>query len=265
MPAPHPERQRQARRTLSRLFQRPETVWVVHYACQSFAPGKGIKSPRITALVARNLGTGHSETFSLHAEAELMGLNPVGVLARLDALERSMLDKYFAFLRVNFRMSFLHWKMRSATYGFQAIEHRYAVLGGTPVQIAEQNRVDLAWLLEEIYGPAYVAAPHFETLARLNNIPLGGFLPGSAEADAFVHSDYLAVQRSTSAKVGLLFDIAHRAESGTLVTETSWLSMNLGAFREAALLFQNNPVKALAGVVAGGMTVAFAFWKLIVH
>lgn len=265
MPAPNPERQRQARRTLSRLLQRPETVWVLHYACQSFAPGKGIKSPRITALVARNLGTGHTETFSLHAEAELMGLNPIGVLARLDSLERTMLDKYFAFLRINFRMSFLHWKMRSATYGFQAIEHRYAVLGGTPVQIAEQSRFDLAWLLEEIYGPDYVTAPHFETLARINNIPLGGYLPGAAEADAFVRSDYLAVQRSNSAKVGLLFDIAHRAESRTLKTETSWLSMNFGRVREAADLFHDNPVKAIAGLAVAVATGAFTFWKLLAH
>lgn len=265
MPAPNPERQRVARRTLDRLFLRPETVWVVHYACQSFAPGKGIKSPRITAFAARNLGTGQTETFSLHAEAELLGLNPVGVLARLDQLERSMLDKVFAFLRVNARNAFLHWKMRSSTFGFQAIEHRYQVLGGTPVQIGEQSRFDLAWLIEEIYGPGYVPAPHFENLAKLNKIPLGGFLPGAAEAEAFVRSDYLAVQRSTAAKVGLLFDIAHRTQARTLATETSWISMNLGIVREAAALFRDNPVKALAGILIAVVGGAVTVLRFIAH
>jgi hypothetical protein len=265
MAAPNPERQRDARQTLERLLLAPQTVWVLHYACQSFAPGQAIRSPRVTAIVARNLASGHTETFSLNAEAELLKLNPVGVLSRLDQLERTMLDKFFGFLALNVRNNFLHWKMRSATYGFAAIEHRCAVLGGSPVQIPEQQRYDLAVLIEEIYGTDYVKAPHFERLAKLNNIPLSGFLPGAKEAEAFKRSEYFAIQRSISAKVGLLADIAKRAGNKTLKTNASWYTMNVGRVREAVEAYRDNPVQAIGATLVTLLTGAFAIWKLVAH
>lgn len=248
MSAPNPERQRAARQTLDGLFRKSETVWVLHYACQSFAPGQAIRSPRITAIVLRNLASGHTETFSLHSEAELLGLNPVGVLARLDQLERTMLDKYFAFLTLNVRNNFVHWKMRSMTYGFAAIEHRFAVLGGSPLQIGEQHRFDLERLIEEIYGFEYVKRPHFQNLARLNGIKLEGFLAGEKEAEAFTRSEYFAIQRSISAKVALLADVARRAHDRTLRTNAGWYTMNAGRVREMAEMFRDNPVRAAAGL-----------------
>lgn len=265
MVAPNPSRQRQARRRIAELFAHPSSVWVIHYACQSFEHGQRLQSPRVTALVARNLGSGHTETFCLHAEAELRGLSPVGVLARMDALERAMLDKVFAFLALNRFNRFVHWKMRNATYGFAAIEHRYAVLGGTPLAIPEAQRYDLAWLMEEIYGSGYVEEPHFETLAALNALPLAGFLPGEQEAEAFRLSRYLDVQRSTTCKVGLFFDLLHRVHDRTLRTRSGWWTQNLGRAREAAELFRDNPVKALAGAAIPVGGAAMTAWKLLGH
>ena len=265
MAVPNPTRQREARRRIATLFAHPETVWILHYACQSFDLGQRLQSPRVTALVARNLGTGHTETFSLHAEAELKGLSPVGVLARMNALERAMLDKVFRFMALNRFNRFVHWKMRNATYGFAAIEHRYAVLGGMPLSIPEQQRFDLAWLLEEVYGSDYVEEPHFESLAKLNNLPLAGFLTGEREADAFQRSAYLDVQRSTTAKVGLFFDILHRTHDRTLRTRASWWTQNLGRTREAAELFRDNPVKAIAGAAVPVGGAAVTLWKLFGH
>lgn len=220
MATPYPDRQNVARGRIAELFRQPSGVFVIHYACQSFYHGQQLKSPRVTAIVARNLGTGHSETFSLHTEAELLGLTPVGVLARMDWLERNLLDKFFRFLVINRGARFVHWKMRDATFGFAAIEHRYAVLGGQPVTVPDQQRTDLAWLLEEIYGTDYIETPHFESLAKLNRLPIGNFLSGAKEAQAFQRSDYLAVQRSTTTKVGLFFDILRRAHDRTLKTRT---------------------------------------------
>lgn len=263
MAAPNPARQRHARRRVAELFAHPASVWVIHYACQSFEHGQRMQSPRVTALVVRNLGTGYTETFSLQAEAELKGLNAVGVLARMDALERAMLDKVFSFLALNRFNRFVHWKMRNAIYGFAAIEHRYAVLGGTPFAIPEPQRYDLAWLMEEIYGSDYVEEPHFETLAALNGLPLAGFLPGDKEAEAFRRSAYLEVQRSTTCKVGLFFDLLHRVNDRTLKTRSGWWTQNLGRTREAAELFRDNPVKALAGAAIPVGGAAMTVWKLL--
>ncbi len=44
-------------------------------------------------------------------------------------------------------------------YGFEAIEHRYKVLGGNPTEIPEQNRIDLNRLLIDIYGVGYIGHP----------------------------------------------------------------------------------------------------------
>jgi len=263
MAAPNPERQKSARQRIAELFRHPATVYVIHYACQSFNHGRQLQSPRVTSIVARNVGTGHTETFSLQAEAELLGLSPVGVLARMDGLERNMLDKFFRFVAINRHARFVHWKMRNATYGFAAIEHRYSVLGGGPIGIPEMQRFDLAWLLEEIYGSDYVEAPHFETLARLNKLSLANFLSGEREAEAFSRSDYVSVQRSTTAKVGLFFDILHRAHDRTLITPAAWWVMNVGRVREAAEMFRDNPLKAFGSLVAGGLiSGGFAMWKL---
>lgn len=263
MAAPNPARQREARRRIGDLFAHPSSVWIIHYACQSFEHGQRMASPRVTALVARNLGSGYTETFSLHAEAELRGLSPLGVVARMDALERAMLDKVFAFLALNRFHRFVHWKMCNAVYGFAAIEHRYAVLGGMPLSVPEPQRFDLAWLIEEIYGSDYVEEPHFETLARLNGLPLAGFLPGDKEAEAFRSSRYLDVQRSTTCKVGLFFDVLHRVHDRTLKTRSSWWTQNLGRTREAAELFRDNPVKALAGAAIPVGGAAMTVWKLL--
>lgn len=265
MAAPNPSRQRHARTRVAELFAHPTSVWIIHYACQSFEHGQRMQSPRVTALVARNLGSGHTETFSLHTEAELRGLSPLGVLPRMDALERAMLDKVFAFLALNRFNRFVHWKMRNATYGFAAIEHRYAVLGGMPLSIPDTQRFDLAWLVEEIYGSDYVEEPHFETLATLNGLPLVGFLPGNMEAEAFRRSRYLDVQRSTTAKVGLFFDVLHRVHDRTLRTRSSWWTQNLGRTREAAELFRDNPVKAIAGAAIPVGGAALTAWKLFGH
>src|SRR5262249_18383143 len=159
--APNPQRQREARETLARLLGHPAAVYVLHYACQSFDQPGGRGSPRVTAIAARNVGTGETVTFSINTEIELARLAPVEALLRLDGLERSMLDRFFEFLRINRAMRFVHWKMRDATYGFAAIEHRYTVLGGTPLSIPESQKTDLARLLVDIYGTHYVSRPHF--------------------------------------------------------------------------------------------------------
>jgi len=47
--APNPTRQKAAREGLGRLFVHPSSVFVIHYACESFNEAQGYASPRITA------------------------------------------------------------------------------------------------------------------------------------------------------------------------------------------------------------------------
>ncbi|MDX2289012.1 MAG: hypothetical protein NW217_09350 [Hyphomicrobiaceae bacterium] len=257
MPAPNPSRQRAARTRLSALFANPEGVYIIHYACQSFAGEGEHASPRVTAVAARNLGSGDTTLFSIHAEAELRHLAPVQVLSRLDELERGMLGKLFSFLALNRHMRFVHWNMRDQMYGFQAIEHRGAVLGLAPFAVAEGQKVDLARLLVDIYGTGYVERPYQQQLAARNGLNLDGYLPGDLEAEAFERGGYQLVQRSVLAKVRLLFDIAHLAHDRTLKTRAGFWTLNTGRVREAAEMFEDNPVKAVSGVLVAGVSVGF--------
>jgi hypothetical protein len=96
-----------------------------------------------------------------------------------------MLDRFFEFVRVRLHMSWVHWNMRDVNYGFAAIEHRYRVLGGTPIQIAEDRKFDLARALVDLYGVGYIGHPRLETLLTKNRIAARDFLSGAQEADAF--------------------------------------------------------------------------------
>ncbi|MDX2257720.1 MAG: hypothetical protein NW205_02280 [Hyphomicrobiaceae bacterium] len=263
MPAPHPARQRAARARLANLLAHPEGVYVVHYACESFDSDAQNVSPRVTAIAARNVASSDTQVFSIHAEVEVRRLAPVQILSRLDELEAAMLAKYFAFLKINRQMRFVHWNMRDALYGFQAIEHRGAVLGIEAFAIADSQKFDLARLIIDIYGAGYVDKPYQVELAKKNGLSLDGYLPGDLEAEAFERGGYAIVQRSVLAKVRVMFDILHLAHDRTLKTGASWWTLNFGRLREAAELMDDNPVKAIAGLAVAGLSFGiFAVTRL---
>ena len=98
MAAPNPQRQRAAKARLAQLFAQPSTVYVVHYACQSFRTPESQGSPRVAAIAVRNLDSGQTIAFSIHQELELAGVPPRAAGQYMDRLERAMLDRYFDFL-----------------------------------------------------------------------------------------------------------------------------------------------------------------------
>lgn len=264
MPAPNPARQRAAREKLDALFAHPSSVFVIHYACQSFDAEASLGSPRVTAIAARNLDSGDTSVFSIHIEAELRRLAPVQVLSQLDELERVTLGKFFAFLASNRSARFVHWNMRDALFGFAAVEHRYRVLGREPFCLPEAQKLDLARLLINVYGGGYAEKPHIESLAQRNELDLQGYLPGAVEAEAFERGNYALVQRSVLAKVRLKFDILHLAHDRALKTRANWWTLNTGRIREAVEMFEDNPVRAIAGLGFAGLSAGFfVIWRLL--
>ena len=112
--------------------------------------------------------------------------------------------------------------MRDMNYGFEAIEHRYKVLGGNPTEIPEQNRIDLNRLLIDIYGVGYIGHPRLTKIIELNKISNKDFLTGSDEAEAFINKESVRLHFSTLRKVDILANIADRADQGSLLTNTTW-------------------------------------------
>lgn len=257
VPPPYADQRRQGLETLSEVFQNKSHVRVIHYSCESFdGEGDQFRSPRITSIAVRRLDVGQVAYFSIHDVAE--GTTQLtGSCAERDDLEREMLKRFYEYVRTAGEIEYLHWNMRDARYGFDAIDHRYEVLGGVPTAIPERSRISLSQLLLDIYGTDYIGHPRLETLARKNSITMLGFLGGADEARAFAEGRYKELQQSTLRKVDVLADIAERACRRTLKTDASWWVQHGGNIRGAWDWIVSNATIlffiALAGLVLGAL------------
>lgn len=217
-----------SRALIDDLFQNSTRVYVVHYSCESFYENATGASIRVTSIAIRNLNSAQTKSWSLHKSAELLGVEDVP--SNLDQLEREMLNGYFAFLKTHGDCRFIHWNMRDENYGFYALEHRYRVLKGTPFELQDDRKVDLARELISLYGRKY--APHQDSkgrkgrimsLAELNQVTDEDALTGKEEADAYVSGDYLKMHRSTLRKLDMFANFFDRAHHKKLKTKSSWL------------------------------------------
>ncbi|MEQ9063918.1 MAG: hypothetical protein RIE58_07060 [Vicingaceae bacterium] len=133
--------------------------------------------------------------------AELRGIDLAHINQNYNTLERAMLDDFIEFVRGHTNYKWIHINMRNINFGFEAINHRYRVLGGTPAEINDNLKVDLAGLLIDLYGKRYSPHPRMENLYRENRITMADFMTGEEEANAFEGGDYVALHRSTLRKV----------------------------------------------------------------
>ena len=218
-------RRREARRGFEHIDNKRDMYLVVHYSCESFYDIKDGRTPRITSIAIRNFATGQTHSFSIHKCAEQNHVPFLDITSRYDELERQMLDEYFDFIKSRHGYSFIHWNMRDVNYGFQAIEHRYKVLGGEPFVIDDARKFDLARALVSHFGITYV--PHGESgrlhgLMELNKMTVRDILTGKEEAAAFDNKEFIKLHQSTLRKVDVMANILERVLDGSLKTNASW-------------------------------------------
>lgn len=234
---------------LDELFAHPSNVTVIHYSCESFYERKEGRSPRVTSIALRKLDSAQTTSFSIHQVAERNRVAFEEIDTHYDSLEREMLEQFFEHLAAFQGMKYLHWNMRDASYGFQAIEHRFRVLCGkvaSPYLVDDRQKVDLSRLLQDIYGADYIGHPRMERLVRKNGIAPRDFLPGSEEAKAFDRQDFTALHLSTLRKTDIIGNIAVRAHERKLQTETSWWAMRGGGLISVANWMAEHPTITLA-------------------
>lgn len=251
MTAPNPKRQKVARAKLDQLFDESHNVWVIHYSCESFYDRQDGRSPRITSLAVRKLDSGQTSSFSIHQVAERDHV-PLGQIeTQYDVLEKKMLDEFYTHIGSHRGSKFLHWNMRDINYGFPAIEHRYRVLGGQPVIIDDDKKVDLSRLLIDIYGAGYSGHPRLENLLTMNHIRPLDFLTGAQEAEAFEQQNFVGLHQSTLRKVDVIANIAGRTYDRHLKTSTSWWQMHGGTFYTLCCWLVENKILGLLALIAG--------------
>ncbi len=204
---------------------------MIHYSCESFYEREDGSSPRITSIALRNLKTAQTSSYSIHQIAERSGIAAADIGNNYDDLERKMLDLYFEHVGSHKGANYMHWNMRDANYGFAAIAHRYAVLGGEPRNIDDVKKFDLSRLLIDIYGVSYIGHPRLENLLDENSIKPRDFLSGKDEAAAFENGNYVGLHQSTLRKVDVLANISERAKNRQLRTKATWWDMHGGRLR----------------------------------
>lgn len=122
-------------------------------------------------------------------------------------------------------VSYLRHVFGPLNYGFQAIEHRYKVLGGEPFVIEDSRKFDLARELIALYGVTYVqhgSSGRLHSLMEMNKITAKDILNGKEEAAAFDNQEFIKLHQSTLRKVDVMANILERVQDGSLKTTSKW-------------------------------------------
>jgi len=194
---------------------------LIHYSCESFYDNENAYSRKITSIAVRKLSDGQTDLFAIHRSAEILKIEPSQITSEYDEIEKHMLQDFYDFVERNSSKYWIHWNMRDHNYGFKAIEHRFKVLGGHPVVISDDNKIDLSRLLIKKYGKNYIGHSRLEKLIEKNKISKKDFLSGSEEADAFENNEYIALSRSSAAKVDVFADLLTLEFNNELKTKAS--------------------------------------------
>ena len=197
----------EANRIIRRVEDGRPKVLVVHYACESFY-GKPAYTPRVTSIAVLNKENNEARIFSIHLSAQLLKFDLEGLsVENLNKVEHHMLQEFNRFVESHQDYLWLHWNMRSASYGFQAISNRYRILGGTELRIPDGNKVDLSEVFDKRYSHKFEKnKPNGKllNLAKRNKITLRDAMLGKQEADAFESRDFRSLHMSTMRKVEII-------------------------------------------------------------
>jgi len=137
-----------------------------------------------------------------------------------------MLNEFYGHLERTRYCTWIHWNMRDINYGFPAIEHRYKVLGGTPIELPEERKFDLARALIDVFGVKYISHPRLENLVKLNKMTARDFLAGKDEAAAFTNKEFVKLHQSTLRKADIMANIFERLSDGSIKTNAKWRDIN---------------------------------------
>lgn len=243
-------------------------VFSIHYSCESFNKTKS-STPRVTSLSIYNLATGEQKTFTLHIEAQLKKYNCKRLSKNeLDASERSLLNKFYKFIKAHQGCLWVHWNMKNSKYGFDALSIRYNFLTGKPApNIRVQDQYDLKVMLRKLYGPNFEVdkcESKLLNLVRRNSLSLRGMLLGIEEANAFTAKNYQAVMESSQSKAEAIGLLMKAAGEKTLKVNASFKEIyGINALGIALFLVDNyTKIKKIASAISGFSVMLLALWEI---
>lgn len=232
------------------LDQRSDACVIIHYSCESFYDKADGKTPRVTSIAVRNFASGQTDSFSIHKIAEQQKVDFSNIESNYDVLEKEMLAEFYAHVAKTKHCTWIHWNMRDINYGFPAIEHRFKVLGGIPVEIPEERKFDLARALIDVFGVKYISHPRLENLINLNKMTARDFLVGNAEAEAFTSKEFVKLHQSTLRKADIMANIFERLSDGSLKTNAKWKDIYGLSFESVVTYIKQHWTLSLIGIIS---------------
>ena len=202
---------------LAKHWNKPKNVWMIHYACTNF--NDPIYPARVTCIAMRPLSETSTKTFSIFDEAQKMQLNSSEISTCFDTLECNMLSVFFEFVQNLHHPVWLHWNMRDAKYGFEAIINRYRYLSTQCINNVFNKTIDVADYLKVIYGYDYADHPRLQSICKINNISLLNFITGDEEANAFQNGEFNKILNSTLRKINCMHSLVQMCANRVLKTK----------------------------------------------
>jgi hypothetical protein len=209
-----------AREALEKIRRHRKRCLIIHYACQSLYDDRDGLSPSVSNIVVKTFENDQTVSFAAHLMAEKLHIPKDDIFSRFDDIERALLEEFYAFVQTHSGDLWIHWNMVNIHFGFETLAHRYYVLTGRNApSIDIDNRINLAGLLQGIYGENYVSVPHMQKLMDVNGGQRRDFVLGKDEVELFKQAEYARLLASTACKVRFFSDVVDLALDRKLKTE----------------------------------------------
>lgn len=236
---------------------KPENFYIIHYSCQSLYDDNEALSPRITSIAITHYANEQTVSFSTHAIAEELHIARDDVKQNFDAIEMKLLSDFYAFVRDRRDKFWVHWNMRNLTFGFEHLEHRFRVLGGSDAPVIPvERRLNLNDLLSDRYGGKYADHPKMKTLMEMNGGVHRHFLNGEQEVEAFKNNEFIKMHNSTLAKVGFFYHTMRSLVKGNLKTAARGYGVTLDR------AFEGRSAKSV-GLFGTAVTIGVGLWQTV--
>jgi hypothetical protein len=189
-----------------------QDLFAIHYSSE-LQENCTTQTPPISAIVVQHVATGQQQTFAALRIAERRGLPARDFLGHMAALERELLQDFFAFVASHPAAVWVHWAMRGPVFGFEVLAQRARLHGIEPAAIPRSQRFDLSHYLKCRYGADYAPHPRMWHAMHRNRVHGPELLSAADAADAWKRGEYAALLHSLSGKtdaIADLFSLVHR-------------------------------------------------------
>jgi hypothetical protein len=230
---------------LEKIKTNPESIFIVHYSCESLNDDKDSLSAKITSISVLHYSTGQTISFSTHAIAEEKDIPREKIKDNFEDIEKELLSRFFKFSGERNDVFWVHWNMDSLTYGFEHLEHRFKCLTKSDAPIVRvESRINLSHILSSRYGDNYVKNPKMANLVEANGGLPRNFLLGKDEPAAFENEEFLKLHKSVVAKVAFFKFVIEKMYIGQLKVQAN------GVGRMLDRLFESRVAKAIGFIAS---------------